>query len=402
MIKIGIIREGKVPPDKRVPLTPEQCAKARDIFNLSVAVQPSPVRCFPDEQYAALGIPLQEDLSDCDILLGVKEVPVDMLIPGKTYLFFSHTIKKQPYNRRLLQAILEKGISLIDYEVLTDEKGARLIAFGFYAGIVGAHNALWTWGRRTGDFSLPRLHECHDYAEALEAYKSLHLPPLRIVLTGGGRVSSGAVKNLLDMGIRQVGPAAFLEQDFSEAVFTQIHAADYAERKDGAPFDKSHFYAHGDEYRSKFAPFYRKADIFINGIYYDQKAPAFFSAAETALDDFRIRVIGDITCDIVPDSSVPCTLRPGKIADPVYGFSRSSGQETTPHTPDSIDVMAIDNLPSELPRDASAFFGQQLLDNILGALIQGDNSPVIRRGQITESGHLTSAFSYLEDYVGGA
>ncbi|MFM8489248.1 MAG: alanine dehydrogenase, partial [Bacteroidota bacterium] len=179
--------------------------------------------------------------------LGVKEVPVDMLIPGKTYLFFSHTIKKQPYNRKLLQAVLEKGISLIDYEVLTDEKGVRLIAFGFYAGIVGAHNALWTWGQRTGDFTLPRLHECHDYAEALETYQSLRLPPLRIVLTGGGRVSSGAVKNLLDMGIRQVSPAEFLEQDFGEAVFTQIHAADYAERKDGSPFEKSHFYAHGNE-----------------------------------------------------------------------------------------------------------------------------------------------------------
>lgn len=401
MIKIGIIREGKVPPDKRVPLTPEQCAEARDSFNLSVAVQPSPVRCFTDEQYAALGIPLQEDLGDCDILLGVKEVPVDMLIPGKTYLFFSHTIKKQPYNRKLLQAVLEKGISLIDYEVLTDEKGDRLIAFGFYAGVVGAHNALWTWGQRTGDFTLPRLHECHDYAEALEAYQTLLLPPLRIVLTGGGRVSSGAVKNLLDMGIRQVSPAEFLEQDFSEAVFTQIHAADYAERKDGSLFEKSHFYAHGDEYRSKFAPFYRKADIFINGIYYDQKGPAFFTAEETARDDFHIRVIGDITCDIMPDSSVPCTIRPCKIADPVYGFSRTTGQETAPYTPDSIDVMAIDNLPSELPRDASAFFGRQLLDNVLGALIQGGDNPVIRRGKITENGHLAPLFSYLEDYAAG-
>ncbi len=401
MIKIGIIREGKVPSDKRVPLTPEQCAEACNSFNLSVAVQPSPVRCFSDEQYAALGIPLQEDLGDCDVLLGVKEVPIDMLIPEKTYLFFSHTIKKQPYNRKLLQAILEKHISLIDYEVLTDEKGSRLIAFGFYAGIVGAHNSLWTWGQRTGDFSLPRLHECIDYAEALEAYKSLSLPPLRIVLTGGGRVSSGAVKNLLDMGIRQVSPAEFLEQDFNEAVFTQIHAADYAERKDGSPFDKSHFYAHGDEYRSRFAPFYRKADIFINGIYYDRKGPVFFTREETALEDFNIRVIGDITCDIMPDSSVPCTVRPGKIADPVYGFSRTTGQETAPYTPDSIDVMAIDNLPSELPRDASAFFGRQLLDNILGALIQDGESPVIRRGQITEDGHLTPPFSYLEDYAAG-
>jgi hypothetical protein len=185
--------------------------------------------------------------------------------------------------------------------------------------------------------------------------------------TGGGRASSGAVKNLLDMGIRQVSPAEFLEQDFGEAVFTQIHAADYAERKDGdQPFEKSHFYAHGNEYKSKFAPFYRKADIFINGIC-TTKGPAFFTTEETTLDDFHIRVIGDITCDIMPDSSVPCTIRPGKIADPVYGFAGPPDGKRRP-TP-RLDVMAIDNLPPSCST-IMAFFGRQLLDNVLGALIQ--------------------------------
>ncbi|MCE7924636.1 MAG: alanine dehydrogenase [Haliscomenobacteraceae bacterium CHB4] len=396
---MGIIREGKVPPDARAPLTPEQCAEAMVELPVRIAVQPSPVRCFKNEEYSAYNIPLQEDLSDCDILLGIKEVPVEQLIPGKTYLFFSHTMKKQPHNRRLLQAVLEKNIRLIDYEALTDKRGERLIAFGFYAGIVGAHNALWTWGRRSGQFSLPRLCDCHDYATVLEVYEQLQLPPLRIVLTGSGRVSTGAAKNLLDMGIRQVTPQEFLEHTFSEAVFTQITAQDYVVHREGKPFDKQHFYADGEAYVSAFAPFYRKADIFINGIFYDKKAPAFFTAEEMRRPDFYIRVIADITCDIMPDSSVPSTVRASTIADPVYGFNPQSGLECPPYRKDSVDVMAIDNLPSELPRDASAFFGRQLLEKILPELLKGRASGAILRGMIAENGSLTAGFNYLADYV---
>jgi alanine dehydrogenase len=399
MVKIGIIREGKMPPDARAPLTPEQCAEAMVELPVRVVVQPSLVRCFKDEEYAAHGIYLQEDLSDCDVLLGIKEVPVEQLLAGKTYLFFSHTMKKQPHNRRLLQAVLEKNIRLIDYEALTDERGERLIAFGFYAGIVGAHNALWTWGRRTGQFSLPRLCESRDYAEMLEIYEKIKLPPLRIVLTGTGRVATGAAKNLRDMGIRQVTPQEFLENDFSEAVFTQIAAQDYVTHRDGRPFDKKHFYEHGDEYVSAFAPYYRRADIFINGIFYDKKAPAFFTVEEMQRPDFQVKVIADITCDIAPDSSVPSTIRASKIADPVYGFEPKNGLETPPYQPGSIDVMAIDNLPSELPRDASAFFGRQLLEKILPELLKGRTSDAIRRGIIAENGLLTPVFEYLNDYV---
>jgi hypothetical protein len=399
MIKIGIIREGKTPPDARAPMTPEQCAEAQVELPIRIVVQPSPIRCFKDEEFVQHGITLQEDLNDCDVLLGVKEVPMDQLIPEKTYLFFSHTIKKQAYNRPLLKAILEKKIRLIDYEALTNERGERLIAFGFYAGIVGAHNALWTWAQRTGDFFLPRLCETHDYATILAIYDHLTLPPLRIVLTGGGRVSSGAVKNLRDMHIQQVTPLEFLSQEFSHAVFTQLHASDYVERLDGKPFEKADFYAHGEAYRSIFEPYYQTADIFINGIFYDQNSPVFFTAEAVKKPDFRIRVIADITCDIMPDSSVPCTIRPGKIADPVYGFSRESGEETAPFLPDSVDIMAIDNLPSELPRDASAFFGRQLLEKILPELLKGKQSPAIGRGMVTEDGHLTEAFRYLTDYV---
>ena len=401
-VKIGIIREGKTPPDARAPLTPEQCAEAMVELPVRVVVQPSPVRCFKDEEYVEHGIHLQEDLSDCDVLLGIKEVPSDWLMPKKTYLFFSHTMKKQQHNRHLLQAILEKNIRLIDYEALTDERGERLIAFGFYAGIVGAHNALWTWSRRTGAFSLPRLCESRDYAEVLKVYEKLELPPLRIVLTGTGRVSTGAAKNLRDMGIRQVTPQEFLEQDFEEAVFTQLAAQDYVAHRDAGGsdfFDKKHFYAHGEEYVSTFARYYRRADIFINGIFYDKKAPVFFTVEEMQRPDFHIKVIADITCDIMPDSSVPSTIRASKIAAPVYGFDPATGLETPPHQPSSVDVMAIDNLPSELPRDASAFFGRQLLEKILPELLHGRASDVIRRGMMAENGCLTAEFEYLTDYI---
>jgi alanine dehydrogenase len=401
MIKLGIIREGKVPPDLRAPFTPAQCEEIQAQWPVQIVVQPSTIRCFKDEEYQKHGILVQEDISDCDVLLGVKEVPVDQLIPAKTYLFFSHTIKKQLYNRRLLQAVLEKKIRLVDYEVLTDEMGDRLVAFGFYAGVVGAHNGIWTYGQRTGLFSLPRMHESHDYAEIKAAYKQTKWPPMRIVLTGSGRVSSGAVRNLHDMGIHQVSPRDFLTKTYPHPVFTQLFAQDYARHHDKKRiFNKEHFYAHGEEYVSTFAPYFRRTDILINGIFYDQKAPAYFTREEMCNPDFQIQVIADISCDIAPDASIPATLQPSKIADPVYGYNPHTGEIAPPFQSDTVDVMAIDNLPSELPRDASAFFGKQLIDHVLPELLVGPQSAIIHRATIAEKGHLTERYGYLADYVG--
>ncbi len=400
MYKIGVIREGKVPPDARTPLTPEQCKQIMDRFPVELVVQPSEVRCFSDAEYRDAGVILATDLRNCDILIGVKEVPVDLLIPDKTYLFFSHTVKKQSHNRRLLQAVLEKNIRLVDYEKLTDDRGDRLIAFGFYAGLVGAHNALWTYGRRSSLLDLPRMHDCHDYAEVKAVYAKTEIPPVRIVLTGGGRVASGAVRNLHDMGIHQVSPYDFLNKIFDRPVFTQLHAQDYVQHRDGRRiFEKAHFYAHGEEYVSTFAPYTRCADIFINGIFYDPKAPRFFEIPDMADEAFRLQVIADVSCDIMPDSSVPVTIRPSKIADPVYGVNRQTGAECVPFDKNGVDVMAIDNLPSELPRDASGFFGKQLIDNILPELLHDRDSAVIARATIAENGELTEPYTYLSDYV---
>ena len=275
-MKIGIIREGKTPPDSRVPLTPAQCAVLNQKEQVEIIVQPSPIRCFEDEAYRQKGISLQEDLTDCDILMGVKEVPIDQLIPNKTYFFFSHTIKEQAYNRTLLQAILEKNIRLIDYEALTNERGQRLIAFGKFAGMVGAHNGVMTYGTRTGDFTLKRMKDYRDYAEAKTAYGQLELPRFKIVLTGTGRVANGAAQVLKDMEITKIAPEDFLDNEFSHAVFTQLDCEDYATRRDGGQFNLQDFFRNPQDYESIFLPYTQSSDLMINGIYWDNSAPAFF------------------------------------------------------------------------------------------------------------------------------
>jgi len=398
-MKIGIIREGKVPPDTRVALDPQQCAYLRSEFGLDVVVQPSPIRIFKDEEYAALGVPLEEYLGDCDLLLGVKEVPKDQLIPGKTYSFFSHTHKQQVY-RDLLQHILKKHVHLIDYEVLTDNLGRRVIAFGYFAGVVGAHNAFWTYAQRTGAFALPRMKDLYDYAAAKEIYRQLQLPPLKIVLTGTGRVATGADQVLEDLGIREVSPGDFLRETYNEPVYTQLFSRDYLRHKEGQSFDKLHFYQHPEDYESTFMRFAKTADIMINGIFWDNRAPAFFTVEEMADPDFKIQVIADITCDIAPLSSIPSTVRASTIADPVFGFDPHTGQETAPYQAGVIDMMTIDNLPSELPRDASTAFGKMYIEQVLPHML-APNSAMVERSTIARQGRLGQQFGYLYDFVNG-
>jgi len=398
-MKIGLIREGKTPPDSRVPLTPAQCKKLIDTYQVDLCVQPSPGRCYTDAEYEAMGVPLQEDLSDRTILMGVKEVPVDQLIPAKTYFFFSHTIKEQAYNRSLLQTILAKNIRLIDYEVLTNEQGKRVIAFGKWAGMVGAHNGLFTYGARTGAFALPQMKHFHDYQAARSAYAAQEWPPIKIVLTGTGRVGTGAAKVLQDMGIRQVDPSAFLKDPFDEAVFTQLRVADYVTSKDGKAFKTKEFYQHPELFASSFAPFTRVADIMINGIFWDNRAPQFFTAEDMARDEFSIQVIADVTCDIAPVSSIPSTLRASTIADPIFGYDPKTGKEVPPHTPGSIDMMTIDNLPNELPRDASEAFGEQFITHVMPELLR-EQSDLLDRATVATDGELGTHFAYLEGYVG--
>ena len=399
-MKIGIIKERKVPVDKRVPLTPKQAKMLMQRFpDVQVVVETSDIRCFKDEEYHDLGVEVVEDVSGCDVLMGVKEVPVDSLIPEKTYFFFSHTIKEQPYNRELLRSILKKNITLIDYEVLTDKEGVRLVAFGRYAGIVGAYNGLLAYGKRYNHFTLRPAHECFDLEDMKREYAKVKLPAIKIALTGGGRVARGAMEVLDSIGIRKVTPAAFVKEMFHEPVYTQLNSRDYVKAKSGESFKRSEFYANPELYENDFLKYAHEADLLIAGAFWDPAAPVLFTREDILSPEFKIKVVADITCDI--EGSVPSTKKPCTIDNPLYDYNPSDDKvEPALKEEGNITVMAVDNLPCELPRNASEDFGQELLDKILPYLIKDDSENVIERATITKGGKLTQHFSYLKDYVG--
>jgi alanine dehydrogenase len=398
-IKIGIIKEGKVPPDKRVPFTPLQTEEIQQRFsNVRVIVQKSDIRCFKDNEYQDVDTEVRPDVSDCDILMGIKEVPIDQLVAGKTYLFFSHTIKKQPYNKKLLQEVLQKNIRLIDYEALKDRQGNRLVAFGRYAGIVGAYNGLWTYGKRYKTFSLRRAHECFDVNDLKLELRKVKLSPLKIVLTGAGRVGRGSMETLDSAGIRKVNPHDFLNKKFDEPVYVQLSSADYHRRKEGGHFNREEFHTHPEKYESHFRDFTKVTDILLAGAYWNPKAPVLFTKEDMQRDDFRIRIIGDITCDI--NGSIPSTKRASTIPDPIYDYDPQSDTDKPAFSNEKyISVMAIDNLPCELPRSASEEFGRDLIDRVLPLLVGKDKEDVIKRATIANNGALTTHFKYLHDYV---
>jgi alanine dehydrogenase len=401
MLKIGLIREGKIPPDKRVAFTPLQVEEIHQRFpHVTVVCETSDIRCFKDEEYNALDIEVTDDVQDCDILMGIKEVPIPSLIPGKTYLFFSHTLKKQPYNRKLLQAALDKKIRLIDYEALKDKQGNRLVAFGRYAGIVGAYNGLWTYGNRFKKFSLRRAFECFDVNDLKLELGKVKLPPIKILLTGAGRVGKGAMETLDSARIRKVNIHDYLYKRFDEPVYIQLSSADYHTRKEGGHFNREEFHQYPERYRSHFSDFTKVTDMLLAGAFWNPRAPVLFTREEMQSPDFKIRIIADITCDI--NGSIPSTKRASTIPDPIYDYDPVNNSLHAPFTNDAfVSVMAVDNLPCELPRSASEEFGRDLIDRILKPLLGDDSESVIERATITQHGQLTSQFAYLYDFASG-
>ena len=398
-IRLGIIREGKVPPDKRVPFTPLQTEEIQQRFpHVKVVVQKSDIRCFKDEEYAELDIEVADSLDSCDIIMGIKEVPIPMLIENKMFIFFSHTIKRQPYNKKLLQEILKKNVRLVDYEALRDKQGNRLVAFGRYAGIVGAYNGLWTYGKRYGAYSLRRAYECFDINDLKLELRKVKLPPIKIIVTGGGRVGKGAMETLDTAGIRKVNVEDFLYKTFDEAVYVQLGSHDYHIRREGGHFNREEFHLHPERYDSTFGQFTRVADILLAGAYWNPAAPVLFTPDDMHTDDFKIRIVADITCDI--EGSIPCTKKPSTIPDPIYDYDPTRDAVAAPLSGEKhITVMAVDNLPCELPRSASDEFGHDLIDKILRPLLVKDNEKIIERAMVTRDGKLTHAFKYLTDYV---
>ncbi len=399
-VKVGILRETKNPPDRRVPLTPPQITALQELYpHAEFFVQPSDIRCYTDEEYEYLDIPLREDLSSCDILMGVKEVDRKTLIPGKTYLFFAHVGKEQLHNRDMFRDIVEKKIRLVDYEYLTSDNNERVVAFGRYAGIVGAYNALRARGIKTNRFRLKPAHHCHDLEEMWAGLRLIELKPgLKILVTGTGRVANGAMETLSVCNLVTVPPEDFLNREFDVPVVCQIGPEHYVKHKEKLPFSFSDFVRHPENYESTFLPYTRVADILITGHYWDPRSPHFFSRDDMKSPDFRISVIADVSCDV--NGPIPSTTRATTIADPFYGYNPQTGAEETAFTrPGNITVMSVDNLPGELPRDASREFGEQLMNSVLNDLLSGTESPMIQKATITQNGTLTAKFRYLGNYL---
>ena len=400
-MKIGIIREGKVPIDRRVPLSPQQCQQVKEKFpRVELIIQTSSIRCFADAEYQQLGLEVRENVSDCDILLGVKEVPISELIPDKTYLFFSHTIKKQPYNRQLLQAILDRNIRLIDYECLTNERGSRVIGFGRYAGIVGAYYGLDAYGKRNHLYQLKPILDCVDIDGMKAELAKVKLPAIKITITGGGRVAKGVMEILDLIEITSVSPSDFLTKSYPEAVYTQLNSADYNKTPDGSAFLDADFFRYPEKFRGDFYKYTRVTDLLIAAAYWHPQSPVLFTTEDIQSSGFKIQVIADITCDI--EGSIPCTKRTSTLTEPYYDYHPQTQQLEPPFSREkNLTIMAVDNLPGGLPRDASEDFGNQLIENVFPFLFGEDSRKMIERATIAKNGNLTPSFQYLEDYVRG-
>ena len=399
-MKIGVLKEEKVPADKRVPLTPKQCRLLLDTYpDIEISVKSSPIRCFSDAMYIAEGIDVVDDLNDCDVLIGVKEVPKESLIANKTYLYFSHTIKEQFYNRELLLKMIELNINMVDYEVLRNKQGKRLLGFGRYAGIVGAYNGFLTYGLKSGKYNLKEAHKCEDRIEMESELSKIKLSNEKIIVTGNGRVGNGIMEIMKKSNIREVSRLEFIQDTFNEAVFVRLNTMDYNVRKDGSITVKQEFYSNPELFKSSFMDYAIHADIFIAGHYYSSGSPFLFTREDAKSPDFNLKVVADVSCDI--NGPVACTIKPSTISNPIYGYDKQSEQEIDFRNEGAIAVMAVDNLPCELPKDASEDFGNEMLAKIIPSLLISDDEQIIANATICKAGDLTPNFEYLRNYVNG-
>lgn len=399
-IKFTIIKERKNPPDRRVVFSPSKLAEAKKQFpEATFKVESSDIRVFSDNQYKEEGFEVTNNVSDCDVMIGVKEVPIDSLIPNKKYFFFSHTIKKQPYNRKLLKAVLEKNIELYDHETIVGDKGFRLIGFGRYAGIVGAYNGFRAWGLKYNSWNLPKAGSLPNQAALISELNNLELPNIKILLTGSGKVSKGSQEMLDAMNIKSVSVQEYLNGTFNEPVYCKINVLDYNKRKDGKVIDVFDFFNNPQDYTSNFMRFAKVTDYYIAGHFYGDGAPYLYTRDDVKSPDFNIKVVADISCDV--DGPVATTLRASTISDPIYGYDPISESEINYKNENAITVMAVDNLPCELPQDASEGFGEMFLKHVIPAFFNNDKDGLLKRAKMTENGKLTERFSYLQDYVDG-
>ena len=394
---LGLIKEGKVPSDNRVALTPKQCKWLLEQHpDWDILVESSTTRCYKDLEYQREGIKVVDDITAADILLGIKEVPISQLIPNKTYLFFSHTKKAQSYNQALFHCMMDKNITLIDYECLEHEDGQRLIGFGFFAGIVGAHNGIMAYGNRTKEFSLGRVKDVKDYMELIHTYFGLKLPPIKIAVTGSGRVAHGILEIMNLMDVQQVEPDEFKTRTYPYPVYVHLKGKDLYKRKDNGSYERNDFHEDPSNYECLFKEYLPHTKILMNGVYWEKGIPPLFTLTDLREENTVLTTIADITDDAF--GSVPCNLGDATSEDPIYGVQLDSCEKCNPYNFNCVDIMAVGNLPNELPRDASRFFGEQLIKYVIGDLVKGGN-PIIEKATMLINGQLTNHYNYLAEYA---
>ena len=399
-ITFCIIKERKNPPDRRVVFSPEKLAEAKKQFpEATFIIESSNIRVFSDSAYQDLGFKVTSDVNNCDVMIGVKEVPITSLVANKIYFFFSHTIKEQPYNRELLKAIIDKNITLYDHETIVSNEGFRLIGFGFYAGVVGVYNGFRAWGLKYDTWHLPKAGTLSNQTALIEQLNTLEIPNIKILLTGSGKVSNGAQKMLDAINIRSVSVFDYLNNTFKEPVYCKIDVLDYNIRKDGRIINNTDFFNNPQDYVSNFMRFAKVTDYYIAGHFYGTGAPYLYTRNDVKSNDFNIKVVADISCDV--DGPVATTIRASTIAEPIYGYNPETETEIDYRDDKAITVMAVDNLPCELPKDASEGFGELFLQHVLPAFFNNDKDGILQRAKITEHGKLTNNFSYLQNYLNG-
>ena len=400
MVKIGILKEEKVKTDMRVPFSPDQCKFLQEKFNIKIYCQSSKKRCFSDNEYRRKNIEVLKDISNCDIFFGIKEIDENKIISGKKYFFFSHTIKEQKYNRDMIKEIVKQKVTLIDYECIKDKQGKRLVAFGKLAGIVGAYNAILGYGKKLKNYKLKRCFQFKNYNKLKRKIKQIKLPKMKIVVLGNGKVAKGCIEILKEFNIVEINRSQLKNKQFQHPVFCQLTSKDYYIRNDNNSFSKKLFYNNPTDHKSNFEQYFDSIDILINATYWNEKIPKIFTLNEMKTKTFKIKLIADISCDI--KGLIPCTIKSTTIESPFYDYNPSKNEIQKEFESDkNVTIMAIDNLPSELPVDASINFGNQLIKHVINPLITkyNKNREILSNATITKNGKLTPKYLYLKHFI---
>ena len=401
LTNIGIVRESRN-DENRTPLVPEHIKKYKESNpNINFIIQPSNSRCFSDEEYELCGAKINENLNECSIIFGVKEIDPNILINNRTYLFFSHTFKinKQQKNiekhkKDLLLSILNKKITLIDYENIRGKNGTRCLGFGRFAGIVGCYNTLNLLLKVLGKQSLASAYKINDYERLVLNLKNLYFPKTKILVTGDGRVAKGVIELLNQTNIKAVSKKDFLEKKFDQPIFCNLETKDYVTNNSSTNFNLEHFINNPQDYSSSALQYLKETNILISAHYWDPSSPKIFEN-EDLKDLQNLKIVGDITCDI--NGSVPTTIRSTTIDEPNYWVERYNLKEIDENN-DGIAVMAVDNLPSELPRDSSTEFSEGIIKEVLPFLLKEDDGRILN-GTITTDGSFLEKYNYLNDYI---